>query len=638
MISLRRRFGHPDSGVTMAVHADNRGVAVGRDVQNSTIKIGLDEEETARLFEEHQQPVFEQLSQLVEQVARDKGVPAAPLRAILAKLDIIGVADFEIPQRLNAAADELLELRARLSRSELAPIREQALALIDEGEFDKASDLIDRCRERAREQRINGTRMEADLLADSARIAHLQLAYRTAATKYAEAAALAGQIDKGAQWGFLNGQAAELLKEGTQFGSNEAIMQAIDILRHALALVPAGFPSHWAKTQMNIGVALNILGEREGRTDLLEQAVAVFRQALNKRGAYSKSNPLDLAMTLHNLAISLWRLGERENGTSRLKEALAACLEALKKRPRKSDPLGWAGTQHMLGNVLWRLGERERSGPRLQKAADAFREALKEQIQGREPLEWAATQNSLALVLSELGEMEGSTSQMWEAVEAYRQVLKVATRERAPLQWALAQTNLANALQILSEDGDDLLEKALAGYHEALKERTRELVPFDWAETKVALARAHIMLGEREGSGVHFNEAVAALREALQEYRRDDLPYHWARTQWSLGHALAQLGWLERNLGLMMEAVTAFRQALQEIRRDDALHDWAQIQFGLGHSLAQLGTLERNPDLLRDALTAYENAQKGEWTPEWGAVLQHYIDGALRALRDLESA
>jgi len=97
-------------------------------------------------------------------------------------------------------------------------MREQALALVDQGKFDSARLVIDRCRELAREQRIQATRMEAELLADDARIAHLQLAYRTAATRYAEAAALAALIDKGAEWRFLNSQAAELIKEGEQFG------------------------------------------------------------------------------------------------------------------------------------------------------------------------------------------------------------------------------------------------------------------------------------------------------------------------------------------------------------------------------------------------------------------------------------
>jgi len=53
----------------------------------------------------------EMLAALVDQVSRDKGVPAAPLRSVLEKIGEAGVSDHEIPTRLNIAADELVELR-----------------------------------------------------------------------------------------------------------------------------------------------------------------------------------------------------------------------------------------------------------------------------------------------------------------------------------------------------------------------------------------------------------------------------------------------------------------------------------------------------------------------------------------------
>ena len=48
----------------------------------------------------------------------------------------------------------------------------------------------------------------------------------------------------------------------------------------------------------------------------------------------------------------LWTLGEREGGTARLEEAVSAYRDALKERTRERVPLDWAMTQNNLGNAL----------------------------------------------------------------------------------------------------------------------------------------------------------------------------------------------------------------------------------------------------------------------------------------------
>ncbi|MGH6852762.1 MAG: tetratricopeptide repeat protein, partial [Methylocella sp.] len=70
-------------------------------------------------------------------------------------------------------------------------------------------------------------------------------------------------------------------------------------------------------------------------------------------------------MTQMNLGIALAALGERESGTARLEEAVAAFREALQKGTRECVPLQWAGTQMNLGLALTRLGERESGTARL---------------------------------------------------------------------------------------------------------------------------------------------------------------------------------------------------------------------------------------------------------------------------------
>ena len=62
--------------------------------------------------------------------------------------------------------------------------------------------------------------------------------------------------------------------------------------------------------------------------------------------------PLDWARTQINLGIALGRLGERESGTARLEEAVAAYRAALEEKTRERVPLDWATTQNNLGLAL----------------------------------------------------------------------------------------------------------------------------------------------------------------------------------------------------------------------------------------------------------------------------------------------
>ena len=81
-------------------------------------------------------------------------------------------------------------------------------------------------------------------------------------------------------------------------------------------------------------------------------------------------------MAQMNLGTALETLGEREGGTARLEEAVAAYRAALEQRPRDEVPLDWAMTQMNLGNALRTLGERERGAARLEQAVAAWNASL----------------------------------------------------------------------------------------------------------------------------------------------------------------------------------------------------------------------------------------------------------------------
>jgi tetratricopeptide (TPR) repeat protein len=101
----------------------------------------------------------------------------------------------------------------------------------------------------------------------------------------------------------------------------------------------------------------------------------------------------------NSLGAALERLGEREGGTTTLEEAVFAYREALKEATRERAPVQWASIQSNLGFALYRLGEREAGTAQLEEAVFAYREALKEATRERAPLLWGVVLNNLGRAL-----------------------------------------------------------------------------------------------------------------------------------------------------------------------------------------------------------------------------------------------
>src|SRR5262249_723466 len=162
----------------------------------------------------------------------------------------------------------------------------------NKGDFDGAHAVLAAGRAELRKQRDQSAREEVELLKLEANYDHLQVAYRRAAAKYAEAAGLIGPLDRQKQGEFVLGPAGELYNQGDEFGDNASLAEAITVYRDALLLAPrAQRPLDWAATQNNLGNALLTLGDRESGTARLEEAVAAYRDALKER--IREREPLD---------------------------------------------------------------------------------------------------------------------------------------------------------------------------------------------------------------------------------------------------------------------------------------------------------------------------------------------------------
>jgi tetratricopeptide (TPR) repeat protein len=162
--------------------------------------------------------------------------------------------------------------------------------------------------------------------------------------------------------------------------------------------------------------------------------------------------PRGWAATQSNLGVALARLGELEGRSDRLEQAVAAHQKALTEITRERMPLEWAISQSKLGLALWKLGQQEKDSRRLEQAGSAFREALKRnEMRERLPLDWARTQINLGLTLESGGQSKVGTERLQEAAAAYREALNELTQENYPTDWATARTKLADVMGILRE-------------------------------------------------------------------------------------------------------------------------------------------------------------------------------------------
>jgi tetratricopeptide (TPR) repeat protein len=344
---------------------------------------------------------------------------------------------------------------------------------------------------------------------------------------------------------FLNSEAQALYEIGDGRGSNVHLVAAIALRREQLAL--ASSDDERAAARHDLGKAFMTLGERDSGTARLEEAVAVYRAALQQRTR--ERILLDWTLTQNNLGRALQTLGGRDSGTARLEEAVAVYRATLGEQTRQQLPLQWAAIQNNLGSALQTLGARQRETARLEEAVAAFRAALAERTRERVPLDWAATQMNLGGALKMLGDRESETTRLEEALAAYRAALTEQTQERVPLGWATTQNNLGNVLKALGEreSGTARLEESVAAYRAALMERVRTRVPLKWAATQNNLGNTLWALGKRENGTNGLEDAVAAYRAALEELTRARVPLDWAKTQNNLGNALATIG--EREYG-----------------------------------------------------------------------------------------
>jgi tetratricopeptide (TPR) repeat protein len=157
-------------------------------------------------------------------------------------------------------------------------------------------------------------REEATLVREQAGVEASRLRSAEAARLYEQAAGLVPTEDHDQRGSDLVSACLRWIDQSRDRGDNRALTTAITGCRAALEeLTRDRVPLDWARTQLDLGVALERLGERESGTEHLNQAVTAFRAALEENTR--DRVPLDWAKTQLALGVALKTLGERESGT-----------------------------------------------------------------------------------------------------------------------------------------------------------------------------------------------------------------------------------------------------------------------------------------------------------------------------------
>src|SRR5215472_986064 len=272
------------------VKAETGGFAIGRDVIQSTVVIGIAQEKVDELVRDAKRPLEELTTQQRENIALLKEKLDLNERQVRAALAILGENDIA-PERLAAKLVEIAErfkdLRATASAQpsddpKIVALKTDAQKAIEAGELAEADALLANVE---MEQRHGLDRLALDAAETSARrgdLALTRLRYGEAAKHFASAAALVPpkRANEDKRITYLQKEASALYQQGDELGDNDALLSAIERYNRLVRMLARKrVPLQWASTENNLGNVLLTLGQRESGTARLEAAIAAYREA-----------------------------------------------------------------------------------------------------------------------------------------------------------------------------------------------------------------------------------------------------------------------------------------------------------------------------------------------------------------------
>ena len=453
--------------------------------------------------------------QSVERLARDGGLPLAPLYGMLKQLQVNTAAGPEdIDRQLRAGAENLKKLLAErdtITRSDPEIIRLTELGDRAQAEGTIALALDYRAQASARakdvskalkttETELKARHLEvAATFAKEAETALLGFEHAKAADNYALAFAEVENWDRAAAWDYMRLEGNAWAERGDLNGDEVALRKSAEIYRDGLKRFPRDDDAQrWAKITSNLAGTLVSLGENTATAGDLVEAAALYRSALPVMNR--DSDPVGWATIQNNLGNALRAIGQMQAGRERLLESAAALRAALAAITPEQAPQLWTGVLNNIGSTLVEVGRRQKDAAVTRQAIDALHRAALTTSLESDPNIWLMTRINLGNGLIQLGDLSGDPKLYDEAVTTLKSALLQVNKEHFPVNWAAINNNLSTVLLVIARNRNDriILDEARRTSLAALEVWTRERLPRNWAIAQGNLGDVLQAIGESE--------------------------------------------------------------------------------------------------------------------------------------------
>lgn len=517
--------------------ASQGGIAIGGDVSNSTVTIGISPKSARQLVESATRD-WKTLTDAQRKelgVLHEKlGVTEGALRAFFAVLGEKNVPEDQLPERLGEIARQHAQLQMQLRATpgdptEVASLKAQARAALDAGKFDEADDLLarigtlqDAALDAQRKERVQTALQRATL-------ALSRLRYRDAAAQLAVAERYADTDSEKAA--YRKARTDTLLDLAAEFDDAAAQTEAVGLLREAVARTTEAEPRPWMQARMRLVSGLIALGSDKAGKAQQDEAISLLNQVASS--PFLARDPEFRAAFDFSYGSALCELGSARDDAKLQRQGAATLADIVKQGSSATTPnyasraainLAGCGT----GNDVSRYDGAQMRGLR--------KEFVTQMEQAKTAAEWASAQLSAASIGLLIGQAEKSPDYLEDSAARLRAAMTIFTPESAYDSWKSSVSGLASALLQLQdlqlsvapvEDLVEVMDDALARTTgQARGERiTLELIRF---RARVELSRA---TDDREGmsraladlaaSGASAADVEAESRDEFEKLRSE---------------------------------------------------------------------------------------------------------------------
>lgn len=218
---------------------------------------------------------------------------------------------------------------------------------------------------------------------------------------------------------------------------------AVEAWRAAIELAGQEQGPLTGQLYQQLGLVLQIIGERANDTDCLEQAADAYRRALMHISR--RKQTLDWGLVKYRLGCVLYKIDMAIGDDNALREAIHACQASRQVFNRYTHPIRWSEVSNTLAQILQVYGDNVRSVPVLEYAVKCCASALHVRTPDTAPLQWASIQNSLGSALFLLAKHTGEWEYMRQSSEAFRMALTVYKDHGAGRMAIITERNLQRA-------------------------------------------------------------------------------------------------------------------------------------------------------------------------------------------------